>query len=133
MFSYFSLIFLAEGGPLNVPLICCILSFVFVQPYSEHLNGQKHKKKENAVKSMASKTPQASIPGATVVSTNTNQLYCQLCDVACGSAMTYESHVNGAKHLRVSGTGVGVVFIFNMVTCIYTRPGRVFFNKTERR
>ena len=57
----------------------------------EHLEGQKHKKKELSVK--AGPTP--SRLGAS--------LRCELCDVTCTGADAYAAHIRGAKHQKVGG------------------------------
>ena len=73
---------------VNVALFVCLL----LQTYREHLEGQKHKKKEAAVK--GSVTP--------VVRGGHNQLRCELCDVTCTGADAYAAHIRGAKHQKVS-------------------------------
>lgn len=70
------------------------------QPYADHLNGQKHKKKE-AAHGLQQKLEQCPKPAKAVAST-TSRLYCELCDVACGSVDTFSAHIRGVKHLRVS-------------------------------
>lgn len=63
------------------------------QTYREHLEGQKHKKKEAAAKA-----------GTTTTATGRggqNQLRCELCDVTCTGADAYAAHVRGAKHQKV--------------------------------
>ena len=64
----------------------------FWQTYREHLEGQKHKKKEAAAKAGTSTTP---APRAQ------NQLRCELCDVACTGSDAYAAHIRGAKHEKV--------------------------------
>ncbi|KAG5841159.1 hypothetical protein ANANG_G00196610 [Anguilla anguilla] len=58
----------------------CKISCAGPQTYKEHLEGQKHKKKEAALK---------------------NQLRCELCDVSCTGADAYAAHIRGAKHQKV--------------------------------
>lgn len=76
---------------------CCI------KTYKEHLEGQRHKKKEASLKTTVS----ASSDGATtaVAATESHagtvQLHCQLCDVACTGADTYAAHIRGVKHQKV--------------------------------
>ncbi|XP_028908214.1 zinc finger RNA-binding protein 2 isoform X2 [Ornithorhynchus anatinus] len=59
------------------------------QTYWEHLEGQKHKKKEVAQK--------------LGVRTNSDQkqLLCALCDIYCSGDESYLAHINGAKHQKV--------------------------------
>ena len=74
---------------------CC--SFLRPQTYKEHLEGQKHKKKEAALKSGG----QTGAPnGPRGVQT---QLRCELCDVSCTGVDAYAAHIRGAKHQKVSG------------------------------
>ncbi|KAL8177533.1 UNVERIFIED_CONTAM: hypothetical protein K2H54_011042, partial [Gekko kuhli] len=61
--------------------------------YREHLEGQKHKKKEVALK-----TGNQAGGGPRGVQT---QLYCELCDVSCTGADAYAAHIRGAKHQKV--------------------------------
>lgn len=65
------------------------------QTYREHLEGQKHKKKEVALKTgnQAGGAPRG-------VQT---QLHCELCDVSCTGADAYAAHIRGAKHQKVVG------------------------------
>ena len=63
-----------------------------MQTYREHLEGQKHKKKEAAAK--AGTTP--------TTARGQNQLRCELCDVACTGTDAYAAHIRGAKHQKVS-------------------------------
>ena len=67
----------------------CKISCAGPQTYREHLEGQKHKKKEAAAK--AGPTP--SRHGAS--------LRCELCDVTCTGADAYAAHIRGAKHQKV--------------------------------
>ncbi|KAL4228150.1 hypothetical protein ACF0H5_013583 [Mactra antiquata] len=71
----------------------CKISCAGPQTYREHLEGQKHKKKEAAAKT-----------GSATVTTGRggqNQLRCELCDVTCTGADAYAAHVRGAKHQKV--------------------------------
>merc|ERR1712098_754901 len=57
----------------------------------EHLEGQKHKKKEASVKT-----------GTTGPTTRGgNALRCELCDVTCTGSDAYAAHIRGAKHQKV--------------------------------
>ncbi|KAF2366065.1 DZF domain [Trinorchestia longiramus] len=67
----------------------CKISCAGPQTYREHLEGQKHKKKEASAK--AGPTP--SRLGAS--------LRCELCDVTCTGADAYAAHIRGAKHQKV--------------------------------
>ncbi|GJQ85833.1 putative zinc ion binding protein [Trypoxylus dichotomus] len=72
----------------------CKISCAGPQTYREHLEGQKHKKREAATKMTAS-----------VAVTNQNRagnsLRCQLCDVTCTGNDAYAAHIRGAKHSKV--------------------------------
>ncbi|XP_043941304.1 zinc finger RNA-binding protein [Protopterus annectens] len=74
----------------------CKISCAGPQTYKEHLEGQKHKKKEAALK--ASQTTTSSIGSARGTQ---NQLRCELCDVSCTGADAYAAHIRGAKHQKV--------------------------------
>lgn len=68
--------------------------------YKEHLEGQKHKKKEAALK--VSQSSNSSNSGGGVLARNAqNQLRCELCDVSCTGADAYAAHIRGAKHQKV--------------------------------
>lgn len=73
----------------------CKISCAGPQTYREHLEGQKHKKREAATKMAAS-----------VATTNANRsgnsLRCQLCDVTCTGNDAYAAHIRGAKHQKVN-------------------------------
>lgn len=71
----------------------CKISCAGPQTYREHLEGQKHKKKEAAAKA-GNNVVQTSRPG--------NSLRCELCDVTCTGADAYAAHIRGAKHQKVS-------------------------------
>ncbi|KAL1489384.1 hypothetical protein ABEB36_014291 [Hypothenemus hampei] len=72
----------------------CKISCAGPQTYREHLEGQKHKKREAATKMAAS-----------VATTNANRsgnsLRCQLCDVTCTGNDAYAAHIRGSKHQKV--------------------------------
>jgi len=72
----------------------CKISCAGPQTYREHLEGQKHKKKDAAAKALQA--------GTTTSKTRAqNQLRCELCDVACTGTDAYAAHVRGAKHEKV--------------------------------
>ena len=73
----------------------------FLQTYREHLEGQKHKKKEAAAK----QGPQAP------TGRGQNQLRCELCDVACTGADAYAAHIRGAKHQKVRDNKQSIMFL----------------------
>lgn len=70
--------------------------FCLKQTYKEHLEGQKHKKKEAALKASQSTSSSSSSARGTQ-----NQLRCELCDVSCTGADAYAAHIRGAKHQKV--------------------------------
>lgn len=84
-------------GPPKQPQLhycdICKISCAGPQTYREHLEGQKHKKKEAAQKSGSQVTN-----GSRGVQT---QLRCELCDVSCTGADAYAAHIRGAKHQKV--------------------------------
>lgn len=63
------------------------------QAYREHLDGQKHKKKEAAQKMRVQ--PNSSPHGVQA------RLHCSLCAVSCTGADSYAAHIRGAKHQKV--------------------------------
>ncbi|KTG05451.1 hypothetical protein cypCar_00004338 [Cyprinus carpio] len=67
--------------------------------YKEHLEGQKHKKKEAALK--LSQSSSSSSGGGSSTRSTQNQLRCELCDVSCTGADAYAAHIRGAKHQKV--------------------------------
>ncbi|XP_033750021.1 zinc finger RNA-binding protein-like isoform X2 [Pecten maximus] len=71
----------------------CKISCAGPQTYREHLEGQKHKKKEAAMKSGNNSQP--------VGRGGQNQLRCELCDVTCTGADAYAAHIRGSKHQKV--------------------------------
>lgn len=73
----------------------CRISCAGPQTYREHLEGQKHKKREALQK--AQQDPQAP-PQGTVRGSN---LRCELCDVTCTGNDAYAAHVRGSKHQKV--------------------------------
>ena len=67
---------------------------MFIKTYKEHLEGQKHKKKEQASKTGTSVNLPSSRSGV--------QAYrCELCDVSCTGLDAYNAHIRGAKHQKV--------------------------------
>ncbi|XP_053557153.1 zinc finger RNA-binding protein isoform X2 [Bombina bombina] len=74
----------------------CKISCAGPQTYKEHLEGQKHKKKEAALKASQNTTS-----NNTAVRGTQNQLRCELCDVSCTGADAYAAHIRGAKHQKV--------------------------------
>ncbi|XP_072244694.1 zinc finger RNA-binding protein isoform X2 [Leuresthes tenuis] len=78
----------------------CKISCAGPQTYKEHLEGQKHKKKEAALK--VSQSSSSNSGGGGVLARNAqNQLRCELCDVSCTGADAYAAHIRGAKHQKV--------------------------------
>ncbi|CAB1322481.1 unnamed protein product [Coregonus sp. 'balchen'] len=67
--------------------------------YKEHLEGQKHKKKETALK--VSQSSSSGGGGVGSARGTQNQLHCELCDVSCTGADAYAAHIRGAKHQKV--------------------------------
>ncbi|XP_048353152.1 zinc finger RNA-binding protein-like isoform X2 [Sphaerodactylus townsendi] len=88
---------LKPKGPPKQPQLhyceICKISCAGPQTYREHLEGQKHKKKE-----MALKTGNQAAGGPRGIQT---QLFCELCDVSCTGADAYAAHIRGAKHQKV--------------------------------
>uniref|UniRef100_A0A8C7Z7K8 Zinc finger RNA-binding protein n=1 Tax=Oryzias sinensis TaxID=183150 RepID=A0A8C7Z7K8_9TELE len=76
----------------------CKISCAGPQTYKEHLEGQKHKKKEAALKVSQSSS---STGGGAMARSAQNQLRCELCDVSCTGADAYAAHIRGAKHQKV--------------------------------
>ncbi|RMC16576.1 hypothetical protein DUI87_06513 [Hirundo rustica rustica] len=74
----------------------CKISCAGPQTYKEHLEGQKHKKKEAALKASQNTTNNSTSARGTQ-----NQLRCELCDVSCTGADAYAAHIRGAKHQKV--------------------------------
>ncbi|XP_020827021.1 zinc finger RNA-binding protein 2 isoform X2 [Phascolarctos cinereus] len=88
---------LKPKGPLKQPQLyycdICKISCAGPQTYREHLEGQKHKKKE-----AAQKLGNQSNVGLRGIQT---QLHCELCDVSCTGADAYAAHIRGSKHQKV--------------------------------
>ncbi|XP_045081539.1 LOW QUALITY PROTEIN: zinc finger RNA-binding protein [Coregonus clupeaformis] len=77
----------------------CKISCAGPQTYKEHLEGQKHKKKETALK--VSQSSSSGGGGVGSARGTQNQLRCELCDVSCTGADAYAAHIRGAKHQKV--------------------------------
>ncbi|XP_055695153.1 zinc finger RNA-binding protein 2 isoform X1 [Lutzomyia longipalpis] len=71
----------------------CKISCAGPQTYREHLDGQKHKKREASLKLSATAANMAQNRG--------NSLHCELCDVTCTGFDAYAAHVRGSKHQKV--------------------------------
>uniref|UniRef100_A0A6B2EGK9 Zinc finger RNA-binding protein n=1 Tax=Phlebotomus kandelakii TaxID=1109342 RepID=A0A6B2EGK9_9DIPT len=71
----------------------CKISCAGPQTYREHLDGQKHKKREASLKLSAT--------AANVSQNRGNSLHCELCDVTCTGFDAYAAHVRGSKHQKV--------------------------------
>uniref|UniRef100_A0A8C9YQJ7 Zinc finger RNA-binding protein n=1 Tax=Sander lucioperca TaxID=283035 RepID=A0A8C9YQJ7_SANLU len=86
-------------GPPKQPQLhycdICKISCAGPQTYREHLEGQKHKKKEAALKS-GGQTGASNGPRGVQT-----QLRCELCDVTCTGVDAYAAHIRGAKHQKV--------------------------------
>lgn len=62
------------------------------QTYRDHLEGQKHRKKQAAQRTGAQ--PSGGPRGA-------QSLHCGLCAVSCTGADAYAAHMRGARHQKV--------------------------------
>ncbi|XP_037106563.1 zinc finger RNA-binding protein isoform X1 [Syngnathus acus] len=86
-------------GPPKQPQLhycdICKISCAGPQTYREHLEGQKHKKKEAALKTGGQT---AACNGPRGVRTH---LRCELCDVSCNGVDAYAAHIRGSKHQKV--------------------------------
>ncbi|XP_043276841.1 zinc finger RNA-binding protein isoform X2 [Venturia canescens] len=69
----------------------CKISCAGPQTYREHLEGQKHKKKEASLK----------VPQQPPARGAANSLRCELCDVTCTGNDAYAAHIRGTKHQKV--------------------------------
>ena len=97
------------------------LSSIF-QTYREHLEGQKHKKKEAAAKAeTSSKTPASR--------SSQNQLRCELCDVTCTGTDAYAAHIRGAKHQKVVYCKIPRFKDIQNVCCINLKFRQRSFNR----
>ncbi|XP_036384402.1 zinc finger RNA-binding protein-like isoform X1 [Megalops cyprinoides] len=79
----------------------CKISCAGPQTYKEHLEGQKHKKKEAALKVSQSGSSDSGSSSVGSARGAPNQLRCELCDVSCTGADAYAAHIRGAKHQKV--------------------------------
>jgi len=91
----------------------CKISCAGPQTYQEHLNGQKHKKKEAAAHlngncSNGNATGNSSVgssqgPQLNSISSPRAQagLWCELCSIMCTGTDAYAAHLRGAKHQKV--------------------------------
>lgn len=71
----------------------CKISCAGPQTYREHLEGQKHKRREASLKMAAT--------AVTTTQNRGNNLHCELCDVTCTGSDAYAAHVRGSKHQKV--------------------------------
>lgn len=92
----------------------CKISCAGPQTYREHLEGQKHKKREALQKAQAEAHTNANSNGqggtaTTSISSSSSgamqmrgsNLRCELCDVTCTGNDAYSAHVRGSKHQKV--------------------------------
>ncbi|XP_077457313.1 zinc finger RNA-binding protein [Stigmatopora argus] len=79
----------------------CKISCAGPQTYKEHLEGQKHKKKEAALKVSQNSSSTSGSGSGLLARSSQNQLRCELCDVSCTGADAYAAHIRGAKHQKV--------------------------------
>ncbi|XP_055316547.1 zinc finger RNA-binding protein isoform X2 [Sitodiplosis mosellana] len=71
----------------------CKISCAGPQTYREHLEGQKHKRREASLKMAATAVQTSQNRG--------NNLHCELCGVTCTGNDAYAAHVRGSKHQKV--------------------------------
>ncbi|KAF4024478.1 hypothetical protein G4228_016238 [Cervus hanglu yarkandensis] len=96
----------------------CKISCAGPQTYKEHLEGQKHKKKEAALKASQNTSSSNSSTRGTQ-----NQLRCELCDVSCTGADAYAAHIRGAKHQKVrNDEGKVIRFHCKLCECSFNDP-----------
>lgn len=85
----------------------CKISCAGPQTYREHLEGQKHKKREALQKAQAEAAQSATAQNTTqqaapvVAQSRGSNLRCELCDVTCTGNDAYSAHVRGSKHQKV--------------------------------
>lgn len=81
----------------------CKISCAGPQTYREHLEGQKHKKRETLQKAQAEAAQNAEKVAAVPQPTQArgSNLRCELCDVTCTGNDAYSAHVRGSKHQKV--------------------------------
>lgn len=77
----------------------CKISCAGPQTYREHLEGQKHKKREILQKAQQDTTTTGS--QQTSSTQRGSNLRCELCDVTCTGNDAYSAHVRGSKHQKV--------------------------------
>ena len=70
----------------------CLLVYLLLQAYQNHLDGTRHKKRVAA----ASEEKEE---GGRVVAKGS--YLCQLCDIICTGELAFSAHIRGAKHLKV--------------------------------
>lgn len=73
----------------------CKISCAGPQTYREHLEGQKHKKREASLKLVSIGG------GAGATGARGNNMHCELCDVTCTGYDAFAAHVRGSKHQKV--------------------------------
>lgn len=78
----------------------CKISCAGPQTYREHLEGQKHKKREALQKAQQESTTTSGVTQPTTTQRGSN-LRCELCDVTCTGNDAYSAHVRGSKHQKV--------------------------------
>lgn len=69
----------------------CKITCAGQQTYNEHIQGQRHKKKEAANKD----------PTKQMLPRNKVSFKCDICNVTCTGRDTYDAHVKGGKHQKV--------------------------------
>jgi len=80
-----------------VPILNYYIFLIYCfQTYKEHLDGQKHKKREANSKLSTINVNKPSNNPATKV------FHCDLCDISCTGADSYAAHLRGSKHQKVS-------------------------------
>ena len=70
----------------------CKITCAGQQTYNEHVQGQKHKKKEASSKNPTKQT----------LPRNKVSFKCDICNVTCTGRDTYDAHVKGGKHQKVN-------------------------------
>lgn len=71
----------------------CKISCAGPQTYREHLDGQKHKKRQASLKLVSI--------GGTAAAGARGNMHCELCGVACTGMDAFAAHVRGSKHQKV--------------------------------
>lgn len=103
-------------------MVTVVLHECCMKTYKEHLEGQRHKKKEASLRATSSASSAAVTTAsttATVSHAGSVQLHCQLCDVACAGADTYAAHIRGIKHQKVSCETevIAVINLMQLLPC----------------